>query len=201
VLFDNPLAGKRWPWSTPAQPRTAPNPPGEVARPVYGFGIPGVNAPGIPGVTCNAGAGGAGAGTGRPGISGASVGRASAGSPSVGKTGALQKPSGAMWSLQKFVEFITTMYSRHNPGGLGAGAIAPSGQRHVQLRAPIPAPPNAKLPPPLPAWPIMPFAPKPPASQCICQLDVGRVVAEATLREQSAATGPNAGIWADVGVS
>jgi hypothetical protein len=85
-------------------------------------------------------------GIGRPGISGASVGRSSGGTPSVGKTGALQKPSGAMWSLQKFVEFITTMYSLHNPGGLGAGAIAPSGQRHVQLRAPIPAPPNAKLP-------------------------------------------------------
>src|ERR1700678_2518770 len=109
----------------------------------YGFGIPGVNAPGIPGVTCNAGAGGPGAGTGRPGIFGASVGRSSGGTPSVGKTGAPQKPSGAMWSLQKFVEFITTMYSLHNPGGLGAGAIATSGQRIAQLRAPISAPPNA----------------------------------------------------------
>jgi hypothetical protein len=135
----------------------------------YGSGIPGVNAPGIPGVTCNAGDGGPGAGTGRPGISGASVGRSSGGIPSVGKTGALQKPSGAMWSLQKFVEFITTMYSLHNPGGLGAGAIAPSGQRHVQLRAPTPAPPNAKLPQPLVAWPITPLTPKPPASQCICE--------------------------------
>jgi hypothetical protein len=161
-------AGKRWPWSTLPRPRTAPNTPGEVARLVYGFGIPGVNAPGSPGVTCNAGAGGAGAGIGRPGISGDSVGRSSGGSPSVGKTGALQKPSGAMWSLQKFVECITTMYSLHNPGGLGAGAIAPSGQRHVQLRAPIPAPPNAKLPPPL-AAPRMPLTPKPPASQCICE--------------------------------
>ena len=135
----------------------------------HGFGIPGVNAPGIPGVTCNAGAGGPGAGIRRPGISGASVGRSSGGTPSVGKTGSPQKPFGAMWSLQKFVEFITTMYSLHNPGGLGAGAIAPSGQRHVQLRAPIPAPPNAKVPPPLVAPPRMPLTPKPPASQCICE--------------------------------
>jgi hypothetical protein len=135
----------------------------------YGFGIPGVNAPGIPGVTCSAGAGGLGLGTGRPGISGASGGRSSGGTPSVGKTGSPQKPFGAMWSLQKFVEFITTMYSLHKPGGLGAGAIAPSGQRHVQLRAPIPAPPNAKVPPPLVAPPRMPLTPKPPASQCICE--------------------------------
>ena len=109
----------------------------------YGFGIPGVNAPGIPGVTCIAGAGGPGAGIRRPGISGASAGRSSGGTPSVGKTGAPQKPSGAMWSLQKFVEFITTMYSLHNPGASGAGAIATSGQRIAQLRAPISAPPNA----------------------------------------------------------
>jgi hypothetical protein len=32
-------------------------------------------------------------------------------------------------------------------------------------------------------------------------VDLGRVVAEGTLREQSAATGPNAGILAEVGVS
>jgi hypothetical protein len=134
----------------------------------YGFGIPGVNAPGIPGVTCNAGAVGPRAGIGRPGISGASGGRSSGGSPSVGKTGSPQKPSGAMWSLQKLVGFITLMYSLHNPGGLGAGDVTPSGQRHVQLRAPIPAPPNAKLPPPL-AAPRMPLTPKPPASQCICE--------------------------------
>jgi hypothetical protein len=62
----------------------------------YGFGIPGVIAPGIPGVTCNAGAGGAGLGTGRPGISGASAGRSSGGTPSVGKTGSPQKPFGVM---------------------------------------------------------------------------------------------------------
>lgn len=138
----------------------------------HGFGIPGVNAPGIPGVICSgpgAGGGGAGAGIGRPGISGASVGCPPGGIPSVGKTGSLQKPSGVMWSLQKFVEFITTMYSLHSPGGLGAGAIAPSGQRQVQLRAPTPAPPNAKLPPLLVAWPIIPLTPKPPASQCICE--------------------------------
>src|SRR5947209_2505628 len=130
--------------------------------------MPGVNAPGMPGVTCNAGAFGGRAGTGRPGISGVSGGRSSGGTPSVGKTGSPQKPLGAMWSLQKLVEFITTMYSRHKPGGLGAGAIAPSGQRHVQLRAPTPAPPNAKLPPPL-VPPTTPFTPKPPASQCICE--------------------------------
>ena len=63
----------------------------------YGFGIPGVNAPGIPGVTCNAGAGGPGLGrTGRPGISGASVGRSSGGSPSVARTGSLVNPLGFM---------------------------------------------------------------------------------------------------------
>src|SRR5947209_12011797 len=133
-----------------------------------GFGIPGVNAPGIPGVTFKAGAGGWRAGTGRPGISAVSGGRSSGGIPSGGNTGSPQKPFGAIWSLQKFVEFITTMYSRHKPGGLGAGAIAPSGQRHVQLRAPIPAPPNATLPPPL-VPPTTPLTPKPPASQCICE--------------------------------
>jgi hypothetical protein len=202
VLFDNPLAGKRWPWSTPAQPRTAPNPPGEVARPVYGFGIPGVNAPGIPGVTCNAGAGGAGAGTGRPGISGASVGRASAGSPSVGKTGALQKPSGAMWSLQKFVEFITTMYSRHNPGGLGARChravwTAPRTTKSADTGA-------AECEATAATTGLADNAVR-AETTCLAMhmraVDLGRVVAEATLREQSAATGPNAGIWADVGVS
>ena len=62
----------------------------------YGFGIPGVNAPGIPGVTCNAGAGGAGLGIGRPGISGASGGRSSGGSPSVARTGSLVNPLGFM---------------------------------------------------------------------------------------------------------
>jgi hypothetical protein len=62
----------------------------------YGFGIPGVNAPGIPGVTCNAGAGGLGAGIGRPGISGASVGRSSGGIPSVARTGSLVNPLGSM---------------------------------------------------------------------------------------------------------
>ena len=62
----------------------------------YGFGIPGVNAPGIPGVTCNAGAGGLGAGIGRPGISGASVGRSSGGIPSVARTGSLVNPLGFM---------------------------------------------------------------------------------------------------------
>lgn len=128
--------------------------------------MPGVNAPGIPGV--GSGDGGAGAGTGRPGISGASVGCPPGGIPSVGKTGSLQNPLGSMWSLQKFVDFITTMYSLHSPGGLGAGAIAPSGQRQLQLRAPTPAPPNAKLLPLLVAWPMMPLTPKPPASQCIC---------------------------------
>src|ERR1700730_18151063 len=138
----------------------------------YGFGSPGVNAPGTPGVNASGspGANGIGPGAGGgPGICGASLGCPPGGIPSVGKTGSLQKPFGAMWSLQKFVEFITTMYCLHNPGGLGAGAGAPSGQRHVQLRAPIPAPPNAKLPPPLVAWPIMPLTPKPPASPCICE--------------------------------
>jgi hypothetical protein len=92
----------------------------------YGFGIPGVNAPGSPGVICNgpgAGDGGAGAGTGRPGISGASVGCPPGGIPSVDRTASLVKPFGFMWSLQKLVEFMTTMYSLHNPGGLGAGDV------------------------------------------------------------------------------
>ena len=31
--------------------------------------------------------------------------------------GSPQMPFGAMWSLQKFVEFITTKYSLHKPGG------------------------------------------------------------------------------------
>jgi hypothetical protein len=65
-------------------------------------------------------------GTGRPGISGASVGRSSGGIPSVGRTASLVKPFGFMWSLQKLVEFMTTMYSLHNPGGLGAGDVTPS---------------------------------------------------------------------------
>lgn len=133
--------------------------------------MPGVNAPGMPGVTSNGpgtGDGGAGAGTGRPGISGASVGCPPGGIPSVGKTGSLQNPLGAMWSLQKFVEFMTTMYSLHSPGGLGAGAIAPSGQRQLQLRAPTPAPPIPPLMPLLDV-PRIPLTPKPPASQCICE--------------------------------
>jgi hypothetical protein len=58
----------------------------------YGFGIPGVNASGTPGVICD----GPGANDGGPGMTGAFSGFPLGGIPSVGKTGALQKPSGAM---------------------------------------------------------------------------------------------------------
>jgi hypothetical protein len=139
---------------------------------LYGFGMPGVNAPGIPGVGAS---GSPGANDVCPGTEGGGLvilcgppGCSPGGIPSVGKTGSLQKPFGSMWSLQKFVEFITTMYPLHSPGGLGAGAIAPSGQRQVQLRAPTPAPPIPPLMPLLDA-PRMPLTPKPPASQCICE--------------------------------
>jgi hypothetical protein len=78
----------------------------------YGFGSPGVNAPGSPGVN---GSGSPGANGIGPGAGGGGLGIRSSGGcppggiPSVGKTGSLQKPFGAMWSLQKFVESITTM--------------------------------------------------------------------------------------------
>ena len=82
----------------------------------YGLGSPGVNAPGSPGVNGSgspgangvgpdAGGGGCGRGIRRSGACGCPPG----GIPSVGKTGSLHNPFGAMWSLQKFVEFITTM--------------------------------------------------------------------------------------------
>jgi hypothetical protein len=77
----------------------------------YGFGSPGVNAPGSPGVNGSGspGANGIGPGAG-PGLGIRSSGGCPPGGiPSVGKTGSLQKPFGAMWSLQKFVESITTM--------------------------------------------------------------------------------------------
>jgi hypothetical protein len=78
----------------------------------YGFGSPGVNAPGSPGVN---GSGSPGANGIGPGAGGGGLGIRSSGGcppggiPSVGKTGSLQKPFGAMWSLQKFVESITTI--------------------------------------------------------------------------------------------
>jgi hypothetical protein len=98
-----------------------------------------------------------------------------------------------MWSLQKFVEFITTMYSLHNPGGLGAGAIAPSGHTGATECEATAA--------------VSGLADNAVGAETAClamhmrAVDLGRVVAEATLREQSAATGPNAGIRAEVGVS
>jgi hypothetical protein len=70
-----------------------------------------------------------------------------------------------MWSLQKLVEFMTTMYSLHNPGGLGAGDVTPSGQRQVQLAPAIPLPPELKLAL-SPCNPSTPPKPKPPPSQC-----------------------------------
>ena len=65
----------------------------QMTSAVYGLGIPGVNAPGIPGVICNGAgvseAGPAAGDAGGPGVSGACVGCPPGGIPSVGKTGSL----------------------------------------------------------------------------------------------------------------
>lgn len=128
------------------------------------------------------GDGGAGAGTGRPGISGTSVGCPPGGIPSVGSTASLVKPFGSMWSLQKLVEFMTTMYSLHNPGGLGAGDVTPSGQRQVQLAPAIGNPAAART-----ETPVIALDPE-HATQTetaaltmqVASVDFGRVIAVTT---------------------